>query len=202
MKIHNAHTPCEERDSTNVIEADHTGISDRRMSTGDPPLSYRITPDERACHSGIRSASREHRAGDSQMTRLLKTSGFLGLAVTMVIGLYQGYLFSSSIAPPFWIVNGHVHLGVLSILAIVTGVAIDALALDRRVRRVTSGLYLIGQWFLPFTWWVAFGTGNELFMATLFLWGPCLLVAMLLMVWQVATTNAGRAPPHRLPADD
>lgn len=136
------------------------------------------------------------------MTRVLQTSGFLGLTVTMCIGVYQGYLFAIDIAPPFWLVNTHVHLGVLSILAVVTGFAIDALAMHDRVRRLISGFYFVGQWFLPFTWWIAFGTGNEPFMATLFLWGPCLIIAMALMAWQVARASEARQAPRHLPADD
>lgn len=111
--------------------------------------------------------------------------------------LLQGHLFAIDLAPPFWLVTGHVHLGVLSILAIVTGIAIDALSVAGRLRRAISGLYLTGQWLLPFTWWVAFGTGNELLLATLFLWGPCLIIAMLLMAWQAARTGVvGRVPPQ------
>ncbi len=114
----------------------------------------------------------------------------------MVVGLYQGYLFAVDTAPPFWVVNGHVHLGVLSILAIVTGFAVDALTIEGRLRRGISGPYLVGQWLLPGTWWVAFGTGNEALLSTIFLWGGCLIVAMSLMAWRVATepTATTRTP--------
>lgn len=137
------------------------------------------------------------------MTRVLKTSGFLGLAVMMCVGLYQGYLFAIEQAPPFWLVAGHAHLGMLSILAIVTGVAVKALAVTGQLRRVVTGLFLTGQWLLPVTWWVAFGTGNEFLLATFFVWGPCLIVAMLLMAWQAATIEAAnRGPSDKVPADD
>lgn len=135
------------------------------------------------------------------MTRVLKTSGFLGLATMMSVGLYQGYLFAIGQSPPFWLINGHAHLGVLSILAIVTGFAVDAVPIEGRTRRVVIGLFLVGQWLLPITWWVAFGTGRPALLGTMFLWGPALVVAMGLMAWQVATGGA-RFPDRPRRADE
>ena len=122
----------------------------------------------------------------------------------MCVGLYQGYLFAVEQSPPFWLVAGHAHLGVLSILAIVTGFAVEALSVIGRLRRVVTGLFLVGQWLLPATWWVAFGTGNEFLLATFFVWGPCLVVAMLLMTWQAAVTENHHPPPNpsKVTADD
>lgn len=137
------------------------------------------------------------------MTRVLKASGFFGLAVMMVVGLYQGSLFAMGQTPPFWLVAGHAHLGVLSILAIVTGFAVESLAITGRLRRVVTGLFLVGQWGLPVTWWVAFGTGTEILLATFFVWGSCLIISMLLMTWQVvATGTADREQSREMPADD
>lgn len=135
------------------------------------------------------------------MTRILKTSGFLGLATMMSVGLYQGYLFAVGESPPFWLINGHAHLGVLSILAIVTGFSIDALGVTGRERRVVTVLFVVGQWFLPASWWVAFGiVDNIALLGTQFVWGPCLIVAMLVLAWNAATTDpTGREAESRRP---
>ncbi len=61
------------------------------------------------------------------MSRILETSGFLGLATMMTVGMYQNILLASGSAVPSWLVGGHAHLGVLSILAIVLGFAVNAL---------------------------------------------------------------------------
>lgn len=137
------------------------------------------------------------------MTRVLKTSGFIGLAVMMGVGLYQVSLFAVGQSPAFWLVAGHAHLGVISILAIATGFAVDAFDMTGRLRRVVTVLFLLGQWGIPLTWWVGFGTGTEILGAMFFVWGPCLILSMLLMAWQAATTETtDREPPQSVPADD
>lgn len=126
------------------------------------------------------------------MTRLLKTSGFLGLATMMGVGLYQNFLIMQggpANVPP-WMVGGHAHLGVLSILAIVLGFAVPALDVTGRLRTAVSGLFVVGQWALPLTVWTASGLDIGPLHATAFLWGACLLVSMLLMAY-VAATNEG-----------
>jgi hypothetical protein len=137
------------------------------------------------------------------MSRILKTSGFLGLATMMTVGLYQNMLLAGGTAVPSWLVGGHAHLGVLSILAIVLGFAVDALDVAGRVRQAVTGLYVVGQWALPVTVWVAAGVPVPQLPPTAFLWGLCLIVAMLLMAWQAWTAEtrsglSGRAAP----ADD
>ena len=137
------------------------------------------------------------------MSRILKTSGFLGLATMMTVGLYQNMLLAGGTAVPSWLVGGHAHLGVLSILAIVLGFAVDALDVVGRVRQAVTGLYVVGQWALPVTVWVAAGVPVPQLHPTAFLWGLCLIVAMLLMAWQAWTAEtrsglSGRAAP----ADD
>jgi len=136
------------------------------------------------------------------MTRVLKTSGFLGLAVMMVVGLYQHSLSASGGAPS-WMVGGHAHLGVLSIMAVALGVVVDVYDVAGRLRTAVSGLYVAGQWLLPVSLWV--GVGFELFplLATIYLWGLFLLVAMLLMAYHFATGDAATGPPTAgVPADD
>lgn len=138
------------------------------------------------------------------MTRVLKTSGFLGLAVMMTLGLYQVSLLAGGGAgPPGWMVGTHAHLGVLSIIAIVTGVAVEALEVVGTLRRAVTGLFLVGQWMLPASIWLGEGMGITVFLMTIFLWGLCLVVAMLLMAWQAATvTSTVGSRPSGVPADD
>jgi hypothetical protein len=138
------------------------------------------------------------------MTRVLKTSGFLGLAVVMIIGIYQDYLHASAQAPPFWLTAGSDQLAMLSLVAIVIGVTIKSLTVTGRLRRIITGLVLVGQWLLPASLWVGFATGTEieLILATSIVWWPCLLVAMCLMAWQTATTDTTHVPPRETPADD
>ncbi|MUV86024.1 hypothetical protein GJ631_05410 [Natronomonas sp. CBA1123] len=126
------------------------------------------------------------------MTRLLKTSGFLGLATMMVVGLYQAYLLSppNPQAVPGWVVGGHAHLGVLSILALVMGFAVVAYGLVGRMRQAVSGLFVVGQWGVPLTVWGAELTGIGIIHITTFIWGAALVVSMLLMAYTAATTDA------------
>lgn len=129
------------------------------------------------------------------MTRVLKISGVLGLTAMMGVGIYQ-HTLSSAGGAPGWMVGGHAHLGVLSILAIALGVVVDRYD-------VTGRLKTAGQWLLPVS--IRVGVGMEVFvlLPTVFLWGAFLIVAMLLIAWHFAT---GAAPPSRptagAPADD
>ena len=138
------------------------------------------------------------------MTRILKTSGFLGLAVMMTVGLYQNYLIATGTVVPAWMVGGHAHLGVLSILAVVVGFALPALGVTGRLRQAVTGLFVAGQWGLPVTVWVGEGGVAPALMPTTFLWGVCLVVAMLLLAWQAATseTTEGDRAVTASPADD
>ncbi|MFT4884321.1 MAG: hypothetical protein ACI8U4_001836 [Natronomonas sp.] len=139
------------------------------------------------------------------MTRILKTSGFLGLAVMMSVGLYQNALLAGGSTPPAWLVGGHAHLGVLSILAIVVGFVVPALGIVGRLRQVVTGLFVVGQWGLPGTVWIGESGTLPQLMPTSFLWGLCLIVAMLVLAWQAATTDTSTSGPTTsagTPADD
>jgi len=139
------------------------------------------------------------------MTRLLKTSGFLGLVVMMGVGMYQNVLLMGGNAPPSWLVGGHAHLGVLSIIAIVLGFAVPALGVVGRMRTAVSGLFVVGQWALPLTVWTASGLRIGPLHATAFLWGACLIMSMLLMTYVAATQSGdlgGGGPSTAAPADD
>ncbi|MFB6154707.1 MAG: hypothetical protein ABEJ22_02355, partial [Haloferacaceae archaeon] len=135
---------------------------------------------------------------------ILKTSGFLGLATMMTVGLYQFILVESTGSAPDWMIGGHAHLGVLSILAIVMGFAVDALGLVGRLRTAVTGLYVAGQWLLPLTIWIGIGGGLLILMPTAFLWGLCLIAAMLIMAWQAwaSEPSSGSGGPSTVPADD
>jgi hypothetical protein len=100
-------------------------------------------------------------------------------------------------------IGAHAHLGVLSILAIVTGFAVDAFSLAGRRRTAVTGLYLLGQWLLPATIWLGEGAGMTALMPTMAVWGVALVLAMLTMAWAAATRGGGdTAGPGVAPADD
>lgn len=140
------------------------------------------------------------------MTRLLKASGFLGLAVMMTVGLYQFVLLSGGEAVPGWMIGGHAHLGVLSILAIVLGLAVPAMGVTGNLRTAVSGLFVAGQWGIPGIVWLGEGFGFGFLLPTGFLWGGCLIVSMLLMFYVTVTGSdvdrPERGPSPSAPADD
>lgn len=137
------------------------------------------------------------------MTRLLKTSGFLGLTTMMLVGLHQTMILSGGDAVPSWMIGGHAHLGVLSILAIVVGFSVDAFGLTGRLRQAVSGLFVLGQWGVPGAVWGAAITGIGAVHALAFVAGPALIVSMLIMAWQAATTDLSADGSRAVaPADD
>lgn len=138
------------------------------------------------------------------MSRVLKTSGYLGLAVMMAVGLYQNSLLAGGGQVPGWMVGGHAHLGVLSILAVVTGFAIPAFDLMGTLETGTVGLFLVGQWLLPLTIWAGEGAGLLFLMPTIFLWGLCLILSMLILAWAAWTADHAteEVPPAAATADD
>lgn len=140
------------------------------------------------------------------MTRILKTSGFLGLIAMMLVGMYQNVLVAGGGPVPRWLIGGHAHLGVLSILAVVLGFAVPALGVTGRLRQAVTGLFVTGQWLLPVTVWVGEGLGASFLMPTSFLWGLCLIVAMTIMAFVAATSTQGAgdgdASGVGVPADD
>lgn len=139
------------------------------------------------------------------MTKALKGSGFLGLATMMAVGLYQFTLLAGGQGVPGWIIGGHAHLGVLSILAIVMGFAVPAVGVTGTLRTTVTGLFIAGQWGIPAIVWLGEGFGLGFLMPTGFLWGLCLIFSMLLMFYKTVTQDStlsgdGRSPTA--PADD
>lgn len=138
------------------------------------------------------------------MTKALKASGFLGLATMMTVGLYQFALLAGGQAVPHWMIGGHAHLGVLSILAVVVGLAVPAVGVAGRLRTAVSVLFIAGQWGIPGVVWLGEGFGLTFLLPTGFLWGIALIVSMLLMAYLSVTTDEVDAsgPAGVSPADD
>lgn len=138
------------------------------------------------------------------MTKALKSSGFLGLAVMMTVGLYQFVRLSGGAGNPSWMIGGHAHLGVLSILAVVMGFAVPALGLTGTLRKTVTGLFIAGQWGIPAVVWLGEGFGVTILLPTGFLWGGCLIASMLIMFYKSVTSDAGTGggPSPATPADD
>lgn len=123
----------------------------------------------------------------------------------MAVGLHQHAMTAGGNTPPAWMVGGHAHLGVLSILAIVMGFAVPALDVTGTLRTAVTGLYVVGQWMLPISVWAGVGFGVTILLPAAFLWGLFLIVAMLIMAYHAATNAAvgsDRGPSATVPADD
>lgn len=138
------------------------------------------------------------------MTKALKASGFLGLAVMMAVGLHQFVILSGGSAVPPWMIGGHAHLGVLSILAIVMGFAVPALGVVGQLRTAVTALFIAGQWGIPGIVWLGEGFGLTFLMPTGFLWGGALIASMLIMLYKTVTTDeaGGGGRAGVAPADD
>jgi len=116
------------------------------------------------------------------MSRVLKGSGFLGLTVQMLWGM-GNVAFIIGGRPDFWgeWVGAHAHFGVLGILAVVTGLAVDHFDTRGTRRQVAVYGYALGQWLLPATLVAQGVTGIEPLGMLEFVWGICLLAAMAVM---------------------
>jgi hypothetical protein len=139
------------------------------------------------------------------MTKPLKASGFLGLAVMMAVGLHQFVILSGGDAVPGWMIGGHAHLGVISILAIVMGFAVPALDVTGTLRTAVTALFIAGQWGIPGIVWLGEGFGLTFLMPTGFLWGGALIASMLIMLYATITQDTstpGGGPTGTAPADD
>lgn len=115
------------------------------------------------------------------MSRALKISGFVALTLQMlwgmgnVVGLMQG-------GNPAPAIGAHTHFGILSILAIVAGFAVDEFDIRGTQRTVAVWGFIVGQWLLPAT------VLGELFLPpqallSAFLWGGLLTVSMAIFAY-------------------
>ncbi|APW98842.1 hypothetical protein CHINAEXTREME_14075 [Halobiforma lacisalsi AJ5] len=124
----------------------------------------------------------------------------------MSVGMYQNVLNATGEGVPGWLIGGHAHLGVLSIIAIVLGVAIPTLGMADRYRTLVTWTFIPGQWGLPLVPWLAVGGGLEVLHPTAFLSGGLLIVSMLVLTWQAAVAPEAepgeRGDPESIVADD
>ncbi|NHN57845.1 hypothetical protein G9466_01975 [Halorussus sp. JP-T4] len=123
----------------------------------------------------------------------------------MAVGLHQFTMLAGGGGVPGWMIGGHAHLGVLSILAIVMGFAVPAVGVAGTLRTVVTGLFIAGQWGIPGIVWLGEGFGLTFLMPTGFLWGICLILAMLIMFYKTVTQDAdvaGGGSSPAAPADD
>lgn len=121
------------------------------------------------------------------MTRALKASGFLGLTVAMAVGLHQFVILSGGTTVPPWMIGGHAHLGILSILAIVMGMVIPTIHVTGTLRTIVTILFIAGQWGIPGIVWLGEGFGLLFLLPTGFLWGTALIISMLIMLYATIT---------------
>lgn len=106
----------------------------------------------------------------------------------MGVGLYQHFLAEGG-GVPEWMVSGHAHMGVLSILAVVLGVVVDLYGPTDRLRTAVTALYVQGQWLLPLSLWLGIGFGVTVLLPLSVLWGLGLIAAMALMAYHVGVTD-------------
>ncbi|MFB6136598.1 MAG: hypothetical protein ABEJ04_07540, partial [Halobacteriaceae archaeon] len=79
------------------------------------------------------------------------------------------------------IVGGHAHFGVLGILAVVTGLAIERTTLSGTTKTVAEWFFIVGQWLLPAT--VLMEMVAPPLLITAYLWGALLAISMGLVAW-------------------
>lgn len=117
------------------------------------------------------------------MSKALRTSGYVALTIQMLWGLYNVFLLSPSGpgAVPGAIVGAHAHFGVLGILAVVTGLAVEKTDLSGTTRSVAVYGFIIGQWLLPAT--VLMELVMPMLLITAYLWGALLAISMGLVAW-------------------
>ncbi|WP_188878029.1 hypothetical protein [Halarchaeum nitratireducens] len=129
------------------------------------------------------------------MPRVLMASGFVGLTVQMLwgIGNVAGHVVG---VPPYWgqLVGAHAHFGVLGILAVVTGLAVDHYGTSGTRRSVAVWWFVIGQWLLPATLVVQAALGLPRLGMLAFVWGVLLTAAMAAMALEAWDGAPGGAP--------
>lgn len=116
------------------------------------------------------------------MSKKLRASGYIALTLQMLWGIYNVYLLSPggpSISGA--LVGGHAHFGVLGILAVVTGLAIERTNLTGTRKAVAEWFFIIGQWLLPAT--VLMEMVAPPLLITAYLWGALLAISMGLIAW-------------------
>jgi hypothetical protein len=135
------------------------------------------------------------------MSRTLRASGYVALTIQMVWGLVQVFAVSPAgpgLSPVS--VGAHAHFGMLSILAVVTGFAIERTALTGTLRSIAVWGFVVGQWLLPAT--ILMEMVAPPLLITAYLWGASLTISMAIVAWGTITASdeVGRTP-SATPAD-
>jgi uncharacterized membrane-anchored protein YitT (DUF2179 family) len=136
------------------------------------------------------------------MSKTLRVSGYVALTVQMLWGILQVFMLSpmGSGAVPGAAVGAHAHFGILSILAVVTGFAIERTALTGTLHSVAVWGFIIGQWLLPAT--VLMELVAPQLLLTAFLWGALLAISMALVAWGTITADGSGRRALGVSADD
>lgn len=126
------------------------------------------------------------------MSRALKVSGFLGLTIQAVWGMVNVLLLmpmgpTLSGQPMQITIGAHAHFGVLGILAIALGFALDHYQVSGSLRSRVVWTFIPVQWLLPLNF-LAVAFVSEMLGLVAFLWGILLLASMGMMA-RVAMNN-------------
>ena len=126
------------------------------------------------------------------MSRVLRASGYVALTIQMIWGIVQSYMISP-MGPglPGVSVGAHAHFGILSILAVVSGFAIERTSLSGTRRQVAVWGLIAGQWLLPAT--VLMEAVFPPALVTAYLWGLLLAISMGLLAWGTITADEATA---------
>lgn len=136
------------------------------------------------------------------MSRILRASGYVALTLQMIWGLVNVFLISPiGSGLPGAAIGAYAHFGILSILAVVTGFAIERAALVGTLRSVAVWRFVVGQWLLPAT--VLMELVAPPLLITAYLWGTLLAISMGLVAWGTITADDSDARSlWTAPADD
>jgi hypothetical protein len=120
----------------------------------------------------------------------------------MLWGIANTYLISpmAGTVLPEIVIGAHAHFGMLSILAVVTGFAIERTSLADQWRSVAIWSFVAGQWLLPAT--ILMEMVLPPLLLTAYLWGILLTVSMALVAWGTIQEVEGEGgEPQATPAD-
>ncbi len=125
------------------------------------------------------------------------------MVVVRIIGIWWVSQIPGS-GVPAWFVGAYASLGVLSILTIVLGFALDAYRLAGNPRTAVTGMFIVGQWGLPGTTVVASLLEFPPLTLLAYVFGVLLVITTLIMTWLAATMSDGtvaRLPDETLAVD-
>lgn len=135
------------------------------------------------------------------MSRTLRASGYVALTLQMIWGIVNVFAISP-MGPglPGASIGAHAHFGMLSILAVVTGFAIERTALVGTLRSTAIWAFVVGQWALPAT--IMMEMVAPPLLLTSYLWGALLTLSMAIVAYGTITAGEEQgAAPTAAPAD-